>query len=284
MKLTLISVLLTLSLVTRAQQQPVDPSFFANAQIQQTAPDAFAVQEASIPFLKLQRAAIQKEVLTLVASIRNDRNLALAIAGFKNLNLNQKTEVMKLTFAHVTKSLGITPPVLVLDNSFKNATYFDFDLKNPGPGRVILSPKELAAMPNPYSPLLYLIHETKHSAQYQLAFLKRSAPSNALAKGYKAAFNAQKNLTGKLSFCDFLTLVNEYDAFQYGNAVVSLLTNGQSLDDTMGTFASQFDVRGALKIDLLKLYEHYGSLGFLPAFNRLEIPQWKIIKPPKPSR
>ncbi|MBL7542871.1 MAG: hypothetical protein JNL11_03600 [Bdellovibrionaceae bacterium] len=279
MKLIIILVALNLPTLVHAQI-PNDPSFFANAQIQSTVPEAFAVQEKSIPFLKLQRARFQSDVLRLVNSIRTDKNLILAITRFPNLSLEQKAEVMRQTFTHVTKSLGIMPPLLVLDNNFKNATYFDFDLKNPSPGRVILSPKELAAMPNPYSPLLYLIHETKHSAQFQLAFSKQTGSSSILAKSYRAAFTAQKDLQGKLSFSDFLTLVSEYDAFQYGNAVVALLKGEKASDERMGTYASQFDQHGRLKIDLIQLFETHGAANFLSAFNLLEVPQWKIIRNP----
>lgn len=283
MKLYTILITLLLSYNLMAQT-PSDPSFFANPEIQKLAPEAFAVQEKSIPFLKVQRVVLYHEVLKLVTAIRADRNLAHAISGFETLNLDQKTEVMKQTFTHITRALGILPPVLVLDNTFKNATYFDFDLNNPSPGRVILNPKDLAAMRNPYSPLLYLIHETKHSAQFQIAFSKRTQSSDILAKGYKAAFSAQKSLQGKLSFCDFLTLVNELDAFQFGNAVVGLLTGGKSNDETMGTLASQFDNLGFLKIDIVSLYEKHGGAGLIPVFNQLEIRQWKLIKKPSNQR
>jgi hypothetical protein len=278
MRLFLIHLLLS---VVALAQVPNDPSFFANSAIQKMSEEAFVVQAKSIPFLKHQRLALRQDVILLVKSIQSDKALFSAVTSFEKLNLDQKTAVLRRVFAHQIKSLGIAPPALVLDNNFKNDTYFEFDPTKPTTGKVILNPQGLSKMKNPYAPLLFLIHETKHSAQFQMAFSNRTTTSPALTQGYRAAFLAQKNLQGKLSYLDFMTLVNEHDAFQYGNAVVALLTNGKSNDPTMGTFASQFDQAGLPKIDLISLFHKTGPLNFLNAFNELEIEQWKIIRKPK---
>ena len=47
--------------------------------------------------------------------------------------------------------------------------------------------------------------------------------------------------------------MNEYEAFQYGNYVLGKLTHWQVDMLNMGTFASQFDNQGLLKLDLIAL-------------------------------
>ncbi len=151
------------------------------------------------------------------------------------------------------QSFGIAPPTLIIDEiSYPGKTvYFDFDPEQPSSGTVYLHPSKISKM-GPYAALAFLIHETRHSYQFQLA----NAPQKSvLQHHYWHAFKAQKAAApGTLSFADFLTLVNEYEAFQFGNYVVNNLTEGKFNQDSMGTFASQFDETGSLKIDLPKLF------------------------------
>ncbi|MNX91128.1 hypothetical protein D3C86_1232000 [compost metagenome] len=158
----------------------------------------------------------------------------------------------------------------------KGPAFFDFDPEKPGSGRVILNPEALAKESNPYTSLLLLVHETRHSAQFQLAFdAKRAA--EPLARAYQAAFKAQKQLGNKLNFCDFCTLHNELEAFQFGNYVVGALTDWRVATGDMGTLASQYDAHGHLKLDLVALEKRVGRDCLLDAFNEREKVQYQEL-------
>ena len=81
--------------------------------------------------------------------------------------------------------LGMVCPELVINNTLypTRPVNFVFDMNNPGSGLVYLNPDKLKAM-EPYAPHAFLIHETRHAYQFQLAFDSQSL----LAKGYKSAF------------------------------------------------------------------------------------------------
>ena len=96
-----------------------------------------------------------------------------------------------------------------------------------------------------------------------------------LAQGYLSAFETQTHLSGA-SFSDFLTLLNEYEAFQFANQVLELLTDGQFDSVMMGTFASQFDAHGELKIDLIKLHQNGQEGSLLEKFNEHMTAQYKL--------
>lgn len=78
-----------------------------------------------------------------------------------------------------------------------------------------------------------------------------------IAKGFKASFFAQKDASlGVRSFCDFLTLLSEYEAFQFGNYILGKLTNWKVNLSDMGTLASQYDSHGHSKLDLSELIKN----------------------------
>ncbi|MBY6210125.1 hypothetical protein KUV95_01025 [Microbulbifer agarilyticus] len=242
-------------------------SFYANPELQRQMPAAFALQPEAQAFLA---PAFQQTIAhgdALVAAIQQDAELAQAIADWPKLTIEQQAPYLKRVFAIETQVMGIEPPTLLIDNhSYPGRmVYFDFDPQNPSTGTVYLNPDKLAERPK-YDSLAFLIHETRHSLQFQHAFSTNADEVDALAIGYAEAFNAQKALQG-FSFSDFLTLVNEYEAFQFGNYVLGKLTNWQLDTQDMGTYASQFDTHGKLKIDLVKLATEDAETSLLERYN-----------------
>ena len=244
-------------------------NFYATPKLQAEAPAAFALQPQGRAFLENALPITHRDATALVDAIRDRPLLAKAIAQWPQLTMAERLPHLRTLFALEWQTLDITPPQLVIDNaSYPGKTvYFDFDINNPTSGTVYLNPDKLAAMA-PYASLAFLIHETRHSYQFQLA----QQGQGALAAGYRAAFAAQKQLSG-FSFSDFLTLLNEYEAFQFGNLVLGQLTRWQIRMPDMGTYASQFDEHGHLKIDLLALTEEDGPL--IQQYNRLAKPHFE---------
>lgn len=259
-----------------------NPKYFANESVQRLAPEAFALQPEASAFHKAAGKVSLHERQALIKLINKNPELKQDIISFKDLDWEKKEVVLRKVFALEVKALKIKAPTLIIDTTtIKGEAYFDFDINNPTPGKVILNPEAIAKDPNPHAALLLLVHETRHSAQFQQAFMSNDV-DNAIAKSYKAAFIAQKQHASKIvSFCDFLTLTNEYEAFQFGNFVISSLLNGAVDTLGMGTYASQFDQDFVLKIDLEKLFKIHEAGGstetILNTFNSLEKAQYDIL-------
>lgn len=250
-------------------------TFFAKPETQAKAPTAFATRADAGDVLALLEAEAVQERDALVTAVQADAELSAAVARWATLSIDEQIPFLRRVFALEVEALGITAPELVIqDGVVRGAAYFDFDLTRPGPGRVILSPSLLAAEENPYTSLMLLIHETRHSAQLQRAF---AAPSSRTAAAFKASFQAQRDLRGQLTFLDFMTLFNEYEAFQYGNYVVGKLTGFATDTLTMGSFASQYDAKGQPRIDLVALLAQVGPDELLNAFNVLERVQFDAM-------
>ncbi len=195
-----------------------------------------ALQPESLPFLQALATGAQADRDALVAAISADPTFAARIQQYGQLGAGEQKALRGQVIAVEVKSFGIAAPVLIIDTTtISNASFFGFDPAVPGAGRVILNPEKIAGIDNPYAGLMLLIHETRHSAQFQLATSGAAATGDPLARGYLAAFTAQKKLKGKPGFCDSLTLNKELEAFQFGNYVVGALT-GWTIDSLdMGT-------------------------------------------------
>jgi hypothetical protein len=253
-----------------------DPAkFFANARVQGQMPMAFAVQAAALPALTAMTRDAAPERDALVAAIRADRPLKSAIDRFATLTWAERLPVLRRVMAIECRVMGIPAPPLVIGEGDQRAAYFDFDPAHPDTGRVILYPDGLAKEANPYAALLLLVHETRHSAQFQQAYAPGASDPASL--GFKAAFEAQRRLAGQLSFCDFCTLLNEHEAFQSANEVVGRLTDWRVDTHDMGCLSSQYDAKGRLRIDLVALAAEVGPAKVLGAFNQLEKPHWEQL-------
>ncbi|MDO6610690.1 hypothetical protein Q4601_02540 [Shewanella sp. 1_MG-2023] len=258
--------------------------FYANETLQRQAPDAFALQPEAHDFLVSAYALTIKDGDRLLGLIAEDKALTNAIQQWPEMTIEQQIPWLKKVFALEVRSFGTKAPQLIIDNhSYANKmVYFDFDIEAGGNGIVYLNPDKLAEE-EAYASLAFLIHETRHSYQFQQALnanandIDNDSDSEivAISAGYLAAFKAQKQLKG-FGFSDFLTLLNEFEAFQYGNYVIGQLTDWQIDMINMGTFASQFDNQGQLKIDLNTLLANVDELSLLAQYNELAKEQFEL--------
>lgn len=258
-----------------ARAETLDPKFFARQAVQALRPEAFSQMPQAVSMLEAVQRESQPQRQALIQAIRQEPELLQDIRAFGRLSWDRQYVVLKRVFELECHVLGITPPEFALDSTMKGAAYFDFDLATPGPGRVLLNPALLAKESNPYAALLLLVHETRHSAQLQMTFDPRQRGENP-AKGYRAAFEAQKALGERLNFSEFCSLFNEYEAFQFANYVVGTLTDWSVDTLDMGCFSSQYDARGQLRLDLLTLSRKHGN-ELLAAFNQGQKKQYQQL-------
>ena len=251
-----------------------DSSFYANKKLQDAYPKAFALSAGSIDFhLTLEQANKERE--QLIHEIRRTPNLLKQIQFFDHLPLDQQVIVLRQLFAIETRVLGMLRPELIIDEtSIPGYAYFEFDVHSSSPGKVFLNLKKLKEEKNKSEFIVLLLHETRHSAQLQLA----QRGDGALSVGYKASFIAQKRLketNTSMSFCDFMLLLNEYEAFQFANYVYGALTNWSTPINDMGTLASQFDEHGDLRLDIIKVLQRDEEP--YKTFNELEKEQFNSL-------
>ncbi len=261
---------------------PLDPAFFANEDFQVQFPGASVLHGDSLAFLEGSLQRTFREANTLIRSIQRRPALVRAIRDFGQLPPKARIQVLKDVFRLETRLSGYPAPALILDDTAKRSTFFDFDPAKPDTGKVILNLAKLFADPNPYAALLFLIHETRHSYQFQVGFSVGHpvSPSDHLA--YQKGFQAQREIfdtARKVSFCDFLTLNQEYEAFLFGNIVMEILTRGAVDTSGMGTLASQYLPRSGLRLHLPKLAISLGAgQDLLDAFNQAEKSQYAEMK------
>lgn len=238
--------------------------FYANPDLQSKSPAAFALTESNKLWLKDAHQQREQDAQRFFNALKHEDKLFDSLQKWQSLSFEQRMALLPLVFQVECQVLAMVCPELVINNSLypTRAVNFVFDVRFPGSGLVFLNPDKLKDM-EVYAPLAFLIHETRHAYQFQLGFSQESL----LAKGYKAAFTAQAELSG-YSFSDFLTLLNEYEAFQFGNHVIGLLIDWRIDMPNMGTFASQFDEKGQLKINLIELEETSGNKSLLDAYNQ----------------
>ena len=260
-------------LLAPGEKPPLDPKFFGNAQLQAQAPKAFGTSPAAQKFF--EKADSRADRARLLEAIRGDAELMDKVSRFDQMGWDERIPVMQQVFDLECQTLGMTPPELRIENGITpGPAFFDFNLENPTPGRVLLNPAELDKEKDGFAGLLLLVHETRHSLQFQQAFGLLPGADPDVAEGYRAAYKAQKELSGKMSFVDFCVLLNEYEAFQFGNDVVGQLSGGRADTSGMGTLASQFDEAGNPRLDLPGLFREVGPEGVLDAFNELERPHY----------
>ncbi|STX55601.1 Uncharacterised protein [Legionella beliardensis] len=255
--------------------EPLDPTFFANSSFQNLFPGASVLHFESRNFLEESLLTTYAQGDALISAIRSEPGLAELVVNFPQLSELERIQVMNRIFTLQVMASGMPAPELLLDNSARKSTFFQFDPTQPGTGKVILNPVKLFADANPHAALLFLIHETRHSYQFQIGF---SGIGSVDATAYQSGFLAQKQVFDqelKISFCDFLTLNHEYEAFLFGNYVMEVLTSGVVKTADMGTLASQYLTGLGLRLDLPKLARETDSQDLLDAFNELEKTQYE---------
>lgn len=247
--------------------QTLDPKFFASAEKQARAPKAFALQPAALAFHQAHDSSADR--VALAGALQADPVLAESLRTFDRLTPEQQLPVLQQVFAIECQTLGITPPELIMTEDAP-AAFFEFNLEKPDAGKVFINPRKNEG----FESLALLVHETRHSLQFQQAFGLLEGADPAVAEGWRAAFQAQRELSSQLSFVDFCSLLNEYEAFQFGNSVVGAVTGGKADSVGMGTLASQYDEQGNLQVDLRQLFAEVGPEGVLDHFNQLSKGQY----------
>jgi len=245
-----------------------DP-YFANAEIQEKDPQSYALEIRAKNFHRGLDELGYFDHESLISAIKEDSDLHQRILNYPELSLDEKVSLLRKLFKIEVNVLGIKSPDLVIGKAPNGGpAYFEFDPEVGGTGRVYLDPIELAKEDHPFSARVLLLHETRHSAQFQLG---QSHLDDPVFIGYRESFKTQKRIFinhEKVSFCDFTTLLNEYEAFQFANFVMNRLSDGKINIKDMGTPAGQFDENGKILFDLFDFIKRTPRNDIYDEFNR----------------
>jgi hypothetical protein len=267
MKLTLPVVVMIL---TMSFSCAYGRDFYAHKEIQADYPQAFATNHSNLSYLNSLERSGKRERDLLINAISHDKNLHSNLLRFNDLTTELQVKVLRELFEIECHILKITPPELVIDeHSIPGYAYFDFDYKTGGPGKVYLNQKKLTESKDKSEFIVLLLHETRHSAQFQLS------------SEYKEAFKTQQDLKSKgikFSFCDFMLLLNEFEAFQFANYIYGSLINWPTELNDMGTLASQYDQNGKLRLNLIEVLTSHPT-DAIEEFNKLEKIQYLKLGP-----
>lgn len=261
----MLPLLITTLLFTVASAQN---DYFATRERQTKDPFAFALTYESLDFHRALARDAFSERNVLIKKIQMKADLHRQIINFAEIDLATQKAVLREVFALQTQNYA-QPPLLTLGAGPKGeAAFFEFNPAAPGPGKVYIDFKRLAAKDHPYASLLLLIHETHHSAQFQMG----NTQVGPRAHGYFEAFRAQKEIFSqneKISFGDFMSLLNEYEAFQYANFILNRLTSGKVQIKGMGTNASQYNSDGSIKLNIMQLMLDNPESEWFEIFNQM---------------
>ena len=268
------NILTLIALLSFSALNAEGPSrFYANRSIQELSPPAFALEMVSKEFINTVSLTTYSEADKFLVELAKNEELFEKVKNYHLLTLVEQIVVLRNVFEIEVRAMNITPPKLIIDVNYERAAYFEYDLQDATNGIVYINPS-ITFNTNKFMSLSLLIHETRHSAQLNLA---KNVSTEILGHHYYQAFKAQKDLSGQLGFSDFLTLNNEYEAFLFANYTIYKLFNGTIDMVDMGTFASQVNRRGKVKIDLQNLHDHHSDR-LTEVFNFLMIDQNNLLQ------
>jgi hypothetical protein len=232
--------------VSTAAQGGVPNDDGAHPSVEQAHPLAYVLTPASRPFLEALERVTGPQRLAVAQRLKGDAKVTDGLAGWKRLDEDAAFAVLQRAGQLACDELGYDLPATrvqagalveragLYDDATDTITVYADLLKEP------VAAKALATM----------LHEVRHGIQHRIvALAKPDADLATLAKGYKARPAAGT----PDAYGDYAHLTTEYDAFQFGNAIATIVTKGKFDDARFGTVDTHFDVNGRVAFDLLAL-------------------------------
>jgi hypothetical protein len=251
----------------------------AHPSVELQAPLAFALTPNAFPFLQALARVVEPLRLQLAQSLMSDRSVSQGLAGWELANGTTQLSVLKRIAAIEGSVMNCQVPPLIeqagpADQTGVMAYY------QPGTsdiGQVVLYPDAIA-QGGKYLALSTLVHEMRHAAQYQLVQSKQAGQLSAgsdnatLATAYAAAWSAMDSLGGesKLAYGDYAHLNVEYDAFQTGNEVATIVSQGAFSALGYGFVDAAYSQASKPQLNLLTLTGQYAGSQLVAAVNQAE--------------
>jgi hypothetical protein len=218
----------------------------AHPSVEQAHPLAYVLTPASRPFLVALDRVAGPQRLAVAKRLQADAKVTQGIAGWKQLDADAAFAVLQRAGQLMCDELGYAmPPTKVQPGALKDrAGLYDDESDS------ITVQGDLLKEPSAYKALSTMLHEVRHAVQHRITHAATPDEDLAvLAKGYKARPAAGS----PEAYGDYVHLTTEFDAFQFGNAVATILSKGKFDDTRFGTVDTHFDANGKVIFDLLAL-------------------------------
>jgi hypothetical protein len=220
-------------------------------------PQAFTLSDQSEPFLTALDQHVAPQRQTLAQQLASDPIVSAGLTNWDRAGATGQFRTLQRVAALQGSVMGCRVPSITEDRGEPDRpgmmAYYQPD--QTGIGQIVLYPRAIA-QGGKYLAVATVVHEMRHAVQFQLA-TSRSAvtkPGGAtLAPAYAQAWRAMGELggEGQLSYGDYAHLTIEYDAFQTGNQVATLLSRGEY--DGMGCGFVDAQYRNEKAVPALRL-------------------------------
>jgi hypothetical protein len=208
----------------------------AHAEIQSMAPAAFALMPDSLPFVQALSRSVDPLRQQLAQSLSADPALRQGMTNWDRLDNNGRLALLQRVAEFQGQVMRFSvPPIIMSPTAPAQANLMAvFDPAEGTLGQIIIYPAAVARGAR-FLALSTLVHEMRHAGQYQMIRGDLTVPVaeagdlDLLESAYSAAWTAMDTLGGqsRLSYGDYAHLNVEYDAFQTGNQVAAIVSQGQ---------------------------------------------------------
>jgi hypothetical protein len=248
-------------------------SVATHASVESIAPLAFVLTPESGPFIQALADVAEPQRLELAQRLKADGTITNAMANWSRAGSSGRLAVLQRVAAIEGEVMGAqVPPVQEETSANAPAGMLAyFQAENGGVGTITIYSNAIASGGG-YLAVSMVVHEMRHAAQYQLVNAdqaKLTAQQRTLATGYRTAWDTVNALGGEssLSYGDYVHLAVEFDAFQAGNEVASLISGGSFDQRGSGFVTTQYGASGTPNLDLTTLIGNYSTSELTGAVN-----------------
>jgi hypothetical protein len=251
----------------------------AHVSVQLGTPAAYALSTQSKPYLAALGRVMDPMRRTLADRLAADATVTQGLASWERSTATAQLNVLKRIAAIEADVMACDEPSIVARTGASGQTGLMayYQPAASGVGEIVIY-TDAVAKGGKYMAVSTLVHEMRHAAQDQLVQANTrlmsglDADQKTLASAYSAAWQAMNAQGGEssLAYGDYTHLNVEYDAFQTGNMVASILSKGAFDDNGFGFVDTHYSATGTADLDLEALADANTGANLVAAVNKAE--------------
>ncbi|MDB5102048.1 MAG: hypothetical protein JWM80_6469 [Cyanobacteria bacterium RYN_339] len=248
-------------------------SVAAHASVEAVAPLAFVLTPESAGFLQALTTTAEPQRIALANRLKADSTITSAITNWSRAGAAGRLAVLQRVATIEGEVMHCQVPTVKEEASTTapSGMLAFFQAESGGLGEITIYSNAIASGGG-YLALSMVIHEMRHAVQYQLVSgdqTKLTADEKTLATGYRTAWETVNALGGesKLSYGDYVHLAVEFDAFQAGNQVATLMSGGTFDQRGSGFVDTQYVTAGTPNLDLTTMLGNFTTSELTGAVN-----------------
>lgn len=251
----------------------------AHASVEAAQPTAFVLVPEASEFLMALESSVEPMREKLATILKSDATVTQGIGRWSTGGSKGQLATLSRVATLEAEVMGCQAPSVVEDAGTppQQGMLAYYQPGTTDLGQITIYTASMTAG-GPYLAIATLVHEMRHAAQYQLVEansmggLGLSADQRTLASWYSNAWQVMDAWGGEaqLSYGDYAHLAVEYDAFQTGNEVASLVSGGTYSALGSGFVDAQYTTTTTPKLDLATILSQYGAGDLVGTVNAAE--------------